>query len=124
MVSKFWDFKNESRRLRWGASSSTISRVGRALDDTTGSDRSEFDVRDAEDRTAGFVGEACDFPAMSQHDLLHHRKAESSSLLMRGEVRLEDFLAMFGGDARAVVADFDHGAAAVFAIPRDFDLAA
>src|SRR5688572_33070223 len=96
IVSKCCDFKKESSKLRCGASSSTMRSVGRLPEDglltKMESAWGEFDVRDSEDRPAGFVCEACDFPPMSQHDLLHHRKAESSPLLVGGEVRFENFL--------------------------------
>src|ERR1051325_10075112 len=127
IVSKFWLFRNDSSRLRCGASSSTMRSVGRlpeaALEVTdSGSGCGEFDVRDAEDRAAWFVGEACDFPAMSKDDLLHHSKAESSPLLVGGKVRLENFLPMLGSDAGTIVANFDHRSTSVFAIPGNLDL--
>src|ERR1051325_2720685 len=129
IVSKFWLFRNDSSRLRCGASSSTMRSVGRlpeaALAVTDGgSSCGEFDVRDAEDRAAWFVGEACDFPAMSKDDLLHHSKAESSPLLVGGEVGLENLLTLLGGHAGAVVANFNDGAAPIFAIPGHFNFAA
>src|ERR1041385_8492948 len=74
MVSKFWDLRKESSRLRCGASSSTMRSVGRgpetalAVTDDASSG-GEFDVRDAEDRAAWFVGPTCDFPPMSKDDL-------------------------------------------------------
>ena len=40
---------------------------------------------------------------MSEHDLLHHCEAESSSLLMGGEVRLENLQALSRGYAGSVV---------------------
>src|SRR3569832_2036312 len=61
---------------------------------------------------------------MSKVDLLHHGQAESSSLLVRGEVGLKNFLTLFGWHAGAVVANFENRAASVFAIPCDFDFAA
>src|SRR4051812_22683939 len=131
IVSKFWLRKNESSKLRCGASSSTMRSVGlgpeaeaalAVTDEESGC--GEFDVRNAEDRAAWFVGETCDFPAMSKDDLLHHSKAESSPLLVGGEVWLENFLPLLGRHAGTVVANFDHGAAPIFAMPGNFDFAA
>src|SRR3954469_6955397 len=108
VVWKFWLSRKDSMRLRWPGSSSTIRSLGLGGAGTDeGSGGGELDVRDAEDRAAGFVGETFDFPSMSEDDLLHHGEAESSSLLMGGEIGLEDFVAMFGRDAGAVVANFD-----------------
>src|ERR1700759_4774079 len=74
IVSKFWLRRKESSRGRCGASSSAIRSVGcgevagaEVTDKFSG--LGEFDVRDAEDGAAWFVGEACDFPAMCQDDL-------------------------------------------------------
>src|SRR5437899_2777800 len=52
--------------------------------------RSQFQVRDAEDCALGFVGETYDFPAVRQHDLLHHSQAQAGALLLGREVRFED----------------------------------
>ena len=66
-------------------------------------------MADAEDGALRLVGEALDFPAMGQDDLLDHGEAQSGTLLVRGEIRLENFLAAFGRHTGAVIADFQRG---------------
>jgi len=71
--------------------------------------RGDLEVGDAEDGALGLVGEALDFPAVREDNLLDDGQAQASALLLGCEVRLEDFIAAFGGDARAVVADLEDG---------------
>src|ERR1035437_8980688 len=66
----------------------------------------DFQVRDAEDRAFGFVGQARDFPAMREDDLRDDGEAEAGAFLVRGEIGFENFLPVFGRHAVAVVADF------------------
>ena len=51
--------------------------------------RSQFQVGDAEGGPLRFVGEAFDFPAVGQDDLLHDSEPEAGTLLLGGEIGLE-----------------------------------
>ena len=83
-VSNPWLDRKESSRLRWAASSSTMSRRGVVELEVSGGTVSilvlELDVRDAKERAGRFVGQAFDFPAVGQDDLLHDRQARARCL--------------------------------------------
>src|SRR5665213_4250937 len=66
----------------------------------------DFQMRDAEDRAFGFVGQALDFPAVREDDLRDDGEAEAGAFLVCGEIGLENLRAVFGRDALAVVANF------------------
>src|ERR1039458_259163 len=63
----------------------------------------ELQVGDAEDSSARLVAQAGNFPAVREHNLLHHGETESGAFLVRGEIRLENFPLIFRQPARAVV---------------------
>src|SRR6266536_4062601 len=129
LVSKPWLLRNESSRLRWPASSSTIRMqggFGGFLSESDGialRSGDGFQVTDAKDRPFGFVRQAFNFPAVGQHDLLHHGQTEAGPLFLGGEIRFEDVGAMFRGNARAVVADFDEGFGGAGFAGEDLDFA-
>ena len=64
-------------------------------------------VGDAEIGTFGLVGKALDFPSVRQNDLLDDGQAQSRALLLGGEVRFEDVIAMLWWNARAIISDFE-----------------
>ena len=79
---------------------------------------------DAEDGAPRFVGEAFDLPAVREHDLLDDRQAQTGALLLGREVGLEDLGAAVRGNARAVVADLEHGFGGIALFGDDLDFAA
>src|ERR1039458_7457332 len=66
-----------------------------------------FQVSDAEDGAYWLVGQAFDFPAVREDNLLDHRQTEAGAFLMGGEVGVKNFLAAFGRDTVAIVPDFN-----------------
>src|SRR6185503_8849161 len=92
-VSKPCVFRNESSRLRWPASSSTIRTRGvfdgvlAASGGMTGTFR-QPQVGDAEQGAVRLVGQAFDLPAVRQHDLLNDGKAETGAFLVGCEIGL------------------------------------
>lgn len=65
-----------------------------------------LEMADAEDGAFGIVGEALDFPAMREDDLLDDGETKAGPLLVRGEVGFENFLSLFGQNAGAVITNF------------------
>src|SRR5580765_7599840 len=97
VVSNPCPVRNEVSKLRWLASSSTISTRGslREVFPPSGGMASnpghELEMSDAEDRTVRFVTQTFDLPAMSEHILTHHGQAQASALFVSGDVGFEDF---------------------------------
>src|SRR5690349_1001578 len=84
-VSKPWLVRNELSRLRCPASSSTIRMRGAALagtGDMASTLPGNLQMRGTKDRAAWFVGQAFDFPAVRQCDLLDDCQAKAGSLLV------------------------------------------
>src|SRR5437867_6150740 len=129
-VSKPWLLRNESSRLRWPASSSTIRTRGgvgvllAASGGMSGAFRRQPQVGDAEQGAFGLVGQAFDLPAVRQHDLLHDSETEAGAFLVGCEIGLEDFSAVLRRDARAIVANFKERLLGVPFARDDPDLAA
>src|SRR2546427_618 len=129
-VSKPWLFRNESSRLRWPASSSTIRTRGvagvllAASGGMSGAFHRHSQVGDAEQGAFGLVGQAFDLPAVRQHDLLHDRETEAGAFLVRCEIGFEDFRAMLRRDALAIVADLEECFGGVPPAGDDLDFAA
>src|SRR5262245_19098013 len=76
---------------------------------TTARLRRDFQVAEPEQGSLWFIGEADNFPAVGQDDLLHDGQAKSGPASLRGEIGFEDFGAILGGNARTVVAHFQYG---------------
>ena len=68
----------------------------------------EFQMGDSEDRAFRFVGQALDFPAVGEDDLLDDGQPQAGALFLSGKIRFEDFRAVFGRNTWAVIADFEH----------------
>src|ERR1019366_981244 len=83
----------------------------------------ELQVGDAENSALRLVGETFDLPALCEDDLLDDGQAQTRALLLGGEVRLEYFSAAIGGNARAVVTDFEHGFGGIAFLGDDLDFA-
>ena len=75
----------------------------------------------AEERAGRLVGQAFDFPAVGQDDLLHDRQPQAGAFGVGGEVGLENLGAVFGGHAGTVVGDFDEGLLIVAPAGADAD---
>src|SRR5262245_14952846 len=107
-----WLFRNESRRLRWPASSSTMRMRGGCRLLLTGSGgmsgrlRGQLQMGNSDHGPFRLVGGTFDFPTVRQDNLLDHRQAEPGAFLVGREVGLEYVGAVVGGDTRAVVTDF------------------
>src|SRR5207244_7327905 len=46
-------------------------------------------------------------PVMELHDFVGHGQANPRARLLRREIKIEDFVADFGGDTRSLIAHFD-----------------
>ena len=57
-------------------------------------------------RAPGLVGQAFDFPAVCQNDLLNHGQSQPGALLIGREVGFENFLPAFGRNSGTVVTHF------------------
>src|SRR5713101_1929065 len=126
-VSNFWLVKHESSRLRWLASSSTIRIRGAFRDFFAASGAilsipgRDLQMSDPEDRALRFVRQALDLPPVRQHDLLDDRQTQPRPLLVRGDVGLEDFVALADGNAGAVVENVERRLGAVALARGDLD---
>src|SRR5881397_3378093 len=119
MVSKPWLFRNESRRLRWPGSSSTIrirgfSAVGIFTAEAlrwrlrSGSRfRSDFQMCNPQDSTFGFVWQTLNFPPVGRNDLLHDCQPKAGAGLSHGDVGLEDLSAVFGRNAGPIITNIE-----------------
>src|SRR6266498_4669257 len=129
-VSKPWVFRNESSRLRWPASSSTIKTRGvfgvalAASGGMSGAFRRQPQVSDPEESTFGLVGQALDLPTVRQDDLLHDRETETGAFLVCCEIGFEDLGAVLRRDARTIVAHFEERLGGVPFAGNDLDFAA
>src|SRR5258708_141364 len=83
----------------------------------------EFYVGEAEEGAGGLVGKIFNSPAVGQHDLLNDGESKAGAFLVRGEIGLEDFSAVFGGDAGTVVGNFNDRPGAVGTGGADADFA-
>src|SRR6185369_17052002 len=107
--------KKEVSKLRWLASSSTMRTRGslREVFPPSGAMASnpghELEMSNAENRTAGFVAEAFDLPAVSEDILANDGEAETGAFLMGGNVRFENLGALTGRDARPIIPDLEEG---------------
>src|SRR5256885_3856593 len=79
----------------------------------------ELQMRDAEYRAARVVPQALDFPPVRQNDLLNDRQSQTGPFLMRREIRLENFQAVLGQKARAIVPNFQNRFPGVNPAPRE-----
>ena len=78
---------------------------------------------DAEDGALGSVGEAFDFPAVGEDNLLHDGEAEAGSGWLSGEVGFENLDALRRGNAGAIVANLEEGFGGAETVGDDLDLA-
>ena len=71
---------------------------------------------DPKDSAFRRIGQAFNFPAVGQHDLLDDSQSKAGACLLSGEVGFEDLGAAFRRDPGAVVADLQRrfGSAAFF----------
>src|SRR6266852_1011207 len=126
-VSNFWLVKNESSRLRWLASSSTIRIRGafREFFPASGAILSipgrDFQMSDPENRALRFVRQALDFPSVRQHDLLDHRQTQPRPFLVRGDVGLEDLVTLADGNAGPVIEHVERRFGAIAPLRGDLD---
>src|SRR2546430_8422994 len=110
-ASKPWLFKNESSRLRWAGSSSTMRIRGpftfvlSVMDCISSACGREPEVGDSENRAPRLVRPAFDLPSVRQDDLLNHRQPQSGSLLVRGEIGFENLQPLFLRHARTIIAN-------------------
>jgi len=79
-------------------------------------------VGDAEDGPARLIAETYNFPAVREDNLLHYGQAETGAFLVRGEIWLENFPAVFGRHAGTVIADFQNRFAGAAALDSDLIL--
>src|SRR5713101_5357683 len=119
-VSNFWLVKNESSRLRWLASSSTIRIRGafRGFFPASGAILSipgrDFQMSDPEYGALRFVRQALDFPP--------DRQTQSRPFLVRGDVGLEDFVTLIDRNAGSVIEHVERRFGAVASLRRDLDI--
>ena len=111
-VSNPWLDRKESSRLRWAGVVIHNEKRGGVfeLEDSGGTSSIlviELDMGNAKERAGRFVGQALDFPAVREDDLLHDRQAQAGPFLIGGEVGLENLRAILRRHARAVVGNFD-----------------
>jgi len=80
-------------------------------------------MRDPEQSSLWLVRGALDFPSLGQHDLLHHRKAQSGAGFLGGEIRFKDFGSPFGRHSWPVVPDLQNRFSRIAAECHDLDVA-
>src|SRR3954468_22361066 len=66
----------------------------------------ELQMGNAEESAFWLIGQALDFPTVSEHDLLDDRQTQAGALLLGSEIGFENFDAPVGGDPRTVIPDF------------------
>src|SRR2546430_10970671 len=129
-VSKPWLFKNESSRLRWPGSSSTMRMRGpftfvlSVTDCISSAYGREPQVGDAENRAPRLVRSAFNLPTVRQDDLLNHRQPQPGAFLVRGEIRFKDFGPMLRRNTRAVVTNLQEDPLRILFPRRHFDVPA
>src|SRR5436190_1145118 len=112
VVSNPCPFRNESSRLRWPGSSSTIRIRGeRECSAAAGKGSGavcEFEMSDSESGAPRFVRQILNFPSVRQNNLLNDSKPEPGTLLVCRKVRSENLAAVFGRDPRPIIADLEN----------------